>query len=225
MIVKFLFTVLLTMSAGSTLEISGDLVQAGQIYQEENDLLGQIRVLGRFLEEALYAGRTQHAMELLMVMELYPIEKSYYDFWYARLSWSCGLSEFACNSLDSISGDPWLSARSRGLAAQFRGDAATAADYFRQSWLCATSTREKFYSALDLCFSLVQTGDLMEAQTISTYLSEHFPGEGLPRIAFALSLHSQNRFGEAMTVLQSVSDGDYTGSARHLASSLLEDME
>lgn len=225
MIVNLLLVVILTMSTGSEFEVNGDFAEAGLAYRTDSDAQGQVRILSRFLEEALYAGRPAQAYNLIMFLELYPIPSCYFDFWYARLSWSCGLSESACRSLDSIDADPWLSARSRGLSSQFRGDAEKAADYFRESWYLATTSREKFYSALDLSFALIQTEQNHESQMISSYLAEHFPGEGLPLIAFALSMYARERFGEAMTILQSVSSGDFTGNTRHFASSILEDLE
>lgn len=216
----------LFLSSGAELELSGDFVEAGRAYYEDNDTAGESRILTGFLEEALYSGSNTHAFDLLLQLECFPIESSCFDFWYARLSWNCGLSEFACMTLDSIHGSRWLESRAKGLAAQFRGNGNSAAEYFRLSIDLAASTRQRFYSALDLSFALVQTGRYEEAEDIAVFLSSCFPGEGLPVISLALSLHEQNRFGESMSILQSLYRGDkYTSITKHFAATLLEDLE
>ena len=226
MITYFLLAAVILFASGSELEMNGNFIDAGAAYSEDNDMCGEVRILSRFLEEALYAGQTMHAYDLIHTLELYPIESGYFDYWYARLAWSTGLSEFACESLDSLSSDPWLKARSSGLAAQLRGNAEIAAQYYRQSWLSARTSRERYYSALDLSLALLQTGEYSEAELIAAFLSEHFPGEGMPLIALGLIHYEQDRFGPSMTVLQSVFTGeDYTATARNYAGKLLEDFE
>ncbi len=226
MVIQFIISIVLLIASGSDLEIKGELIEAGAAYQEENDSSGEVRILSRFLEEALYAGQNRHAYNLLLILEFYPLEVGYYEYWYARLAWSCGLSEYACNSLDSLNADQWLTARARGLAAQFRGDAKLAIQYYRESWTSARTSRERYYSALDLSFALLQTGEYSEAEMITSFLVENFPGEGIPLIALGLIHYEQNRFGPAMTVLQSVFTGEtYTETARTFAGILLEDLE
>ena len=227
MVIHFIFfTIVLLVTSGSDMEIKGEFIEAGAAYQEENDLHGEVRILGRFLEEALFAGQNRHAYNLILILELYPLESSYFDYWYARLAWSCGLSEFACNCLDSLNAEQWLKARANGLAAQFRGNAELAVQYYRESWISARTSRERYYSALDLSFALLQTGDYSEAEMIASFLVENFPGEGIPLIALGLVHYEQNRFGPAMTVLQSVFTGEtYTATARNFAGMLLEDLE
>lgn len=226
MLIQFIISIALMLTSGSDMEIKGEFVGAGAAYQEENDSSGEVRILSRFLEEALYAGQNRHAYNLILILELYPLETVYYDYWYARLAWSCGLSEFACSSLDSLNADQWLTARAAGLAAQFRGNADLAVQYYRESWTSARTSRERYYSALDLSFALLQTGDYSEAEMITSFLAENFPGEGIPIIALGLIHYEQNRFGPAMTVLQSVFTGEtYTATARTFAGMLLEDLE
>ncbi|MCK4506005.1 MAG: hypothetical protein KAW14_10330 [Candidatus Aegiribacteria sp.] len=226
MVIQFIFSIVLLMTSGSNMEINGDFVEAGAAYQEANDSSGEVRILSRFLEEALYAGQNRHAYSLILILELYPIEAGYYEYWYARLAWSCGLSEFACSCLDSLNADQWLKARAAGLAAQFRGNAELAVQNYRESWTLARTSRERYYSALDLSFALLQKGDYSEAEMITSFLAENFPGEGIPIIALGLIHYEQNRFGPAMIVLQSVFTGEtYTATARTFAGMLLEDLE
>ncbi len=226
MITHFFLTAVILFASGSELEMKGEFIEAGAAYQEANNMRGEARILSRFLEEALYAGQSSHAYDLILILELYPIESNYFDYWYARLAWCSGLSEFACESLDSLKADPWLKARSSGLAAQLRGNAEIAAQYYRESWSSARTSRERYYSALDLSLALLQTGEYPEAEIIASFLVENFPGEGMPLIALGLIHYEQNRFGPSMTVLQSVFTGEnYTAIARDYAGMLLEDFE
>ena len=216
----------LFLSTGTELEIAGDFVAAGQAYYEETDISGEARILCRFLEEALYSGNSEHALDLIMQLEQLPFESSFFDFWYARLAWNCGMPQFACEALDEIGGSRWLQSRAQGLAAQFRGNAAEAATQFRLSLTLAGSARQRFYSALDLSFALIQTGRYEEAEEIAVYLTGNFPGESLPLISLALNYQEQDRFGEAMSILQSIYSGDeYTFISKHFAAAILEDLE
>ena len=226
MVINLTLLLSVFLSSGAELEIAGDFVEAGNAYYEDNDFCGETRILTRFLEEALYSGNTTHAFDLLLQLEQLPFEFSYLDFWYARLSWNCGMPEYACAALDSLQGSVWLESRSKGLAAQFRGNGQEAATQFRLSLEQAESTRERFYSALDLSFALIQTGRYEEAEDIAVFLTGNFPGEGLPFISLALSLQEQDRFGEAMSILQLLYTGDeFTPLSRHFAMALLEDLE
>ncbi len=226
MLINLTLLLSLFLSSGTELEIAGDFIEAGSAYYEDNDLSGEARILSRFLEESLYSGNSMHAFDLILQLEQLPFEPSIFDFWYARLSWSCGLPEYACEALDSIQGSPWLESRARGFAAQLRGDGQTAATQFRLSIEQAGSARQRFYSALDLSFALIQTGKFKEAEDIALFLAGNFPREGLPLIALALSLQEQERFGEAMSILQSLYSGDeFTSISRCFAAALLEDLE
>jgi len=217
---------ILLLSSGPGLEISGRLVEAGIEYETSGDAEGQMRILCRFLEEALYAGETAHAFYLIQSLEGFPVDDAFLDFWYARLAWSCGLPELACRSLDGISGGPWLESRSRGLAAMYRGDAEGALELFSESWDAAATLRERYYSSIDLCFALLQLGRFDEAAAMSSALVTAFPHEGLPLVAAALCMHGQERYGAAMTTLQNVSgDTLLTGTIRTMADRLMEDME
>ncbi|MEN8208075.1 MAG: hypothetical protein ABFR50_02380 [Candidatus Fermentibacteria bacterium] len=214
------------LSGGAELEIEGDFVSAGSAYYEELNIAGEARILCRFLEEALYSGSSKHAFDLILQLEQLPFEPCYYDFWYARLSWSCGMPRYACAALDEVCGSEWLQTRAEGLAEQFRGNASAAADKFRLSLTLAESSRQRFYSALDLSFAYIQDGSYQEAEDIALYLANNFPGESLPYISLALNFQEQGRFGEAMSVLQSIYSGDqFTFISKHFADVLLEDLE
>jgi len=216
----------LFLASGTELEIAGDFVSAGQAYYEDNDFFGESRILCRFLEEALYSGSSKHAFDLVLQIEQLCSESSYFDFWYARLSWNCGLPQYACAALDSIEGSGWLQSRAKGLAAQFRGNAQEAVTQFRLSMTLAESVRQRYYSALDLSFALIQTGRFKEAEGIAVFLASNFPGEGLPLISLALSFQEQERFGEAISILQSLTSAEgYTYISKHFAAVLLEDLE
>ncbi len=219
-----LFSIFL--SSGSDLEIAGKYVETGRAYSEDNDAAGEVRILTRFLEEALYSGNSTHALNLILQLEQFPLKPCYFDFWYARLSWSCGLPEYACSALDSIHGDPWLENRANGLSAQLRGNGSRAVEMFELSLDNAKSSNERFYSALDLSFALIQTGKFEDAESVAFFLSSNFPGEGLPVISLALNFKEQNRFVDAMSILQSLSTGDgYTSIVKYFAATLLEDLE
>ena len=112
------------------------------------------------------------------------------------------------------------------MAAVYRGDPETALLLLDLSWSAATTARERFYSSLDICFALMQSGRSAEAEQVAARLVGSFPGEGLPLIALALSLREQERFGPSMTLLQDVAtDTLYTGITRTMADALLLDME
>jgi hypothetical protein len=222
-----LFTILaLLASTGSQLEISGDFLGAGRAYNQDGDAAGQVRVICRYLEESLYSGNSIHALELMMRLEQVQLSNGCMDFWYGRLAWSCGLPEYSIELLDSLDAGPWLKMRARGLAQQYRGDPDGAVEDFRASLQLAETAREKFYSALDLSFALIQLGDFQTAGSIASWLSGKFPGEGMPLISLALSLQGQGRFGEAMSVLQNVyASSAYSYISRDMARSLMNDLE
>lgn len=214
------------LSQGSSMEIAGDLVDAGRKYSEEMDLPGEVRIISRFIEEALYSGNSIHAFNLMLRLEGLPLEEGYPDFWFARLAWSCGLAEYSSASLDRQTGSPWLRSRAAGMARQFRGEPLPAAEMFLLSMEQAVSTRQKYYSALDLSLALVGAGMFEEAEEVAMFLTSAFPREGMARAALALSMHGQGRFGQAMSVLQSVyTDTGFSFISRDYARSLMNDLE
>jgi tetratricopeptide (TPR) repeat protein len=216
----------LLLSDGSGLEAAGDLTGAGRAYFEEGDLAGEVRILSRFIEESLYSGNSIHAFDLIRQMENIDLKDGCIDFWYARLAWSCGLSEYSCAALESVTGSPWLETRSAGLASLFRGDGENAVRDLALSMQLAESVRQRYYSALDLCFALMSSGRFQEAEDIAVHLAENFPGEGLPLTALALCMQGQGRFGQAMSVLQSIyTSTEYSYISRDMARSLMEDLE
>jgi tetratricopeptide (TPR) repeat protein len=225
-IVFLVLQMFLVSASGADLEADGRLAEAGLAYESSGDVQGQLRILCRFLEESLYAGETEHAFYLIQALEGFPLEEGNLDFWYGRLAWSCGLPEMACRNLDAVTGSPWIQYRARGLAAMYRGDAEGALELLDLSWSAASSARERYYSSLDICFALVQLGRYAEAGQAASILITSFPGEGLPLIAAALCMHGEERYGSAMTTLQTLaSDTLFTGITRSMASALMEDME
>lgn len=216
----------LLLTDGTRLEVAGSFTEAGRAYFQEGDLAGQVRILSRYIEESLYSGNSIHALDLITQMEAVPLNDSYLEFWYARLAWSCGLAEYSCETLDSLRGSPWLEERAAGLASLYRGDHEEAADRFARSMESAVSVRQKYYSALDLCFALITGGRFQQAGEIATMLAGAFPGEGLPSIALALCMQGQGRYGQAMSVLESVyTSPEYSHISRDMARSLMEDLE
>lgn len=222
----FMMIAMIFLSEGSRLEAQGDFTAAGRAYFGEGDIAGEVRILCRYIEESLYSGNTVHAFDLISQLEYVPLERGCVDFWYARLAWSCGLARYAADALSSIDAGPWLSARAAGLAAQFRGDPEEAILLLDGSMDLASTRRQKFYSALDLSFALTSAGRYAEAGEIAVILSEGFPGEGLPRVALALSLQGQGNYGQAMSILQSLSSSTgYSFITRNYARSLMVDLE
>ena len=118
MFINLILVLSMFLSSGAELEISGDFVSAGIAYFEDIDMPGEARILCRFLEEALYAGSSAHAFDLILQLEKLPFESYYFDFWYARLSWTCGMPQYACAALDDVAGNSWLASRADGLAEQ-----------------------------------------------------------------------------------------------------------
>jgi len=216
----------LLLGDGETLECDGMYALAGMSYEEDGDIAGQVRILSRFLEESLYAGESQHAFMLIQTLEAYPLNIGYIDFWWARMAWVMGLPDLACRNLEDIAGSSeWLSSRASGLADQYRGAPDEAMEHHLTAWENAGSERERFYSALDMAFTLIQSGDHQQAELISTRLAVSFPNDGLPIVSLALALQGQERFGTAMTVLQELaSDSASTGIMRSMAAALLEEM-
>jgi len=216
----------LLMGSGQDLEIAGDLMEAGIAYTGEADAAGQVRILCEYLEESLYAGCSDHALQLILHLEMFQLPQEHYDMWYARLAWSCGLAEYASAQLELVNGSPWITSRCRGLACLYRGNSADAAGFFLSSFEYAESVRQEYYSLLDLGFALVQQGELTESEELALYLSTRYPERELPVILLALSKSSQGRYGEGMSILQTLySSSNASGIMRRYSRSLLREME
>ncbi len=222
----FLLLAAVLSSEGSRLEMEGRFIDAGRTYFEEKDVAGEVRIVSRFIEESLYSGDASHAFTLMAGLETFPLAEGCMDFWYARLAWSCGLARYAIESLESISGSPWLEARARGMASAYRGRHREALNSFIESLLLASSVRQKFYSCLDVSFALLSLGRYDEACELAANLQQSFPGEGLPLMARALALHGKGEFSRAMMMLQDLStSADYSQITRNYATALLENLE
>jgi hypothetical protein len=168
------------------METSGDLAGAGYAYEAEGDLDGVCRVRCRLLEEALYAGHVNRAHFLIGELSSMGIDASYIRFWWARLSWGCGLSDLAIESMTELGGaeqdDPWLERRALGLAQLYSGLPDSAAALLSESLRLADTNWRKFYSCIDLCMALVQSGDNLGATLLSSRLLEMFPESGLAMV-------------------------------------------
>lgn len=219
-----LLLVLLAGASALELENQGLLPQAGAAWQEKDDIRGQTRIMGRLLEEAIYAGHGQRAWILVQELETVCSDTELVEFWRARIAWSAGLSVFAADELDLIdSTDPWLNHRAAGLAALFREDGETAVNELLLSIASASTTRRKFYSAIDLCSAYLNAGRYEEALALSELLVFHFPGDPIAGVMHGLCLHSNGRYRLAYTVL---SETRGTGAAADsLAGALMEGFE
>lgn len=219
-----LLLVLLAGASALELENRGLLPQAGAAWQERDDIRGQTRIMGRLLEEAIYAGHGQRSWILVQELETVCPDTELVKFWRARIAWSAGLSVFAANELDMIdSTDPWLNHRAAGLAALFREDGDTAVEELLRSIASASTTRRKFYSAIDLCSAYLNSGRYEEALALSELLVFHFRGDPIAEVMHGLCLHSNGRYRRAYAVLSGTRG---TGAAADsLAGALMEGFE
>lgn len=186
------------------LEESGALAQAGAAWQEEGDLEGQARVLGRLLEEALYAGHANRAEWLVEDLEAMGCDSSLVLYWRARLAWTCGLERLAVEWLERVEGEPWLEHRAAGTAFVYRGMGEEACTELTASLRAGSTRRRRFLSAVDLCFALLQAGRTEDALELSSVLADCFPGEGLAVYSRAMVLHSAGSDGQAVPLLESL---------------------
>ncbi len=225
-ILVVLLAIGLTGVSPTELEIAGSLAEAGLAWQEEGDLGGQARILCRLLEEALYAGHGNRARILIDDLARFGIDIELVDFWYARLAWITGLESMAIEELESFTGDGWLAHRARGLAHILRRHPEDAIPELESSLRSAGTTRKRYYSALDLCWAELASGNIPKAMQIATFLTEHFPQEGLPDIMLALCFQRSGSFASAMMLLQNTSADQSMGTGpRSMAKDLLEDFE
>ncbi len=222
-----MITILLAILAGlSPLELEnlGLLPQAGAAWQESGSINGQTRIMGRLLEDAIYAGHGQRAWILVQELETVCADTELVNFWRARIAWSAGLPVYAASLLDLIdSGDPWLDHRAAGLAALYREDGERAILELLQSIASASTIRRKFYSAIDLCSAYLNTGRYEEALALSRLLVFHFQGDPIAGVMHGLCLHCTGRHSQAYTVLEGIR-GKGAG-AESLAAALMEGFE
>jgi len=202
--IALLVSVLISGQDPATLEESGALWQAGAAWQAQGSIEGQARVVCRLLEGALYAGHANRASWLLEEMESLNPEPGLVTYWNARLAWTCGLDSLAEAMLHTVAGDPWIEHRAAGTAMVYEGRPADAVSEFQKSLACASTRRREFWSAVDLCFALVEEGDAAGASEVCGILESSWPSEGLPHILRALILRVEGRDQEAGTLLTSL---------------------
>ena len=216
--------VLLTGLSPIELEQAGMLAEAGAAWEEEENLAGQIRVMGRLIEEAIYAGDSRRAV--LLSVELHGVcnNSDLNDFWMARIAWVSGLSEYAARELLLLSPtDPWLFHRARGLSALFREDGETAVEELTQSIAYASTARKAFWSAIDLCSAYLTLGMYEEALHLSRLIRVNYPGDALGTVMYGLCLQVSGQFGESSRVLNSVDSS--SPAAELIARSIMEGFE
>jgi hypothetical protein len=208
------------------LETSGSLPEAGMAWQEEGDLAGQARILCRLLEEALYAGHGVRARMLVSELTGMVADERMIDFWWARIAWIAGLEQLAVEELEAIPGDDWLALRARGMARSLARDPATAIPLLERSLEAATTTRRRFWSAVDLCWAELAAGNTGTALQMASFLSDSFPGDALPDVLRALCEYRSGNFASAMVLLQRVTIDPMSGTGPvSMARDLLEDFE
>lgn len=226
MILSIMFSIAVLSTSGFDFEQEGLLVEAGAVYMDEGAIGDQSRILCSFLEDALYSGNAERASGIIRLFEQYPIDPRLLVFWYARLAWQTGLSTAACELLESIDGNDWLSSRAHGISMIYRNSPSDAVEYLSEAVERASSSRELYYASIDLCFALIQSGSYIGCELISRHLISVYPNEGLAPVVLALSLLEQGRFTEAMNLLQSVIDNDiFEAGSRFMAETILREYE
>lgn len=219
-----LIFLILTALSPLELEQAGRLPEAGAAWEEEENLPGQIRIMGRLIEEAIYTGDGRRAAVLSLELQSVCRDEDLLNFWDARIAWISGLSGYASEKLYSMSpDDPWLFHRAHGLAALFRDDGETAVEELILSIASASTSRKAFWSAIDLCSAYLALGKYQDALYLSRLLHIQFPGDALGDVMYGLSLQVTGQFGESSGVLTSV---DSTNTAAGLlARSIMEGFE
>lgn len=207
------------------LELAGNLPEAGAAWQEKSDIAGQVRITGRLIEEAIYAGHSERAMMLVEELQSVCPDPALAEFWKARTAWSCGLAIEAIEELETMeTSDTWLYYRARGLAALYRGNGDEAVNYLLLATAAGTSARRQYWSALDLCSAYLNIGQYNEAITLSELLVNRFTGDALAVVMYGLCLHAHGRYGESSRVLSQV-EGMGSYAAETMAAELLEGFE
>ncbi len=219
-----IFLLILMASSALELENEGHLARAGAAWQREGSIQGQARIMGRLLEEALYAGDGERA--LLLISELEPVcgDTSLVRFWRARIAWSAGLPELAAAELDQVcTSDPWLLHRAQGTAALYRGQGSEAAYQFILATAAAETARRKFWSGIDLCCAYLLEGMTDQALALSELLLYNYPADAMAEVMYGLCLHLSGQYSRASGVLSGVS-GE-SAAAKRLAYILMEGFE
>ncbi len=218
--------IFILISALSPLELeqTGQLAEAGAAWQEQGNLSGQIRIMGRLIEEAIYAGDGRRAALLAVELQNICYDPELYDFWMARIAWISGLSEYAAAELQSISAsDLWLYHRSMGFSALFQEDGEKAVQEFIISISSASTARRAFWSAIDLCSAYLNCGMYEEALYLSRFIRIRYPGDAMADIMYGLCLQVSGQFGESSRVLNAVDSANLP--AEYLARSIMEGFE
>lgn len=218
--------ILILISGLSPLELeqAGMLAEAGAAWQEQGDLPGQIRIIGRLLEEAIYAGDGSRAALLAVELQNICYDPDLYDFWMARIAWISGLSEYAAEELRSIStSDQWLYHRSLGFSALFQEDGEKAVQEFILSISSASTARRAFWSAIDLCSAYLNCGMYEEALYLSRFIRIRYPGDAMADVMYGLCLQISGQFGESSMVLNAVDP--LNSPADYLARTIMEGFE
>ncbi|HPF32393.1 MAG TPA: hypothetical protein PK907_05180 [Candidatus Sabulitectum sp.] len=211
-------------SSALDLENAGLLPEAGEAWAEQGSVPGQARILCRMLEEALYAGEGDRA--LLMIETLAPFcgDTALVDYWTARAAWTAGLSQLAAGVMDGIeSDDPWLLYRARGTAALYRNAGEEAGEWFLLSLAAADTARKGFWSAVDLCLALLETGDRQGALALSGLLLYNYPGDAIAPVLHGHCLQASGEHGAAAAILAGIDAGNPAVS--RIAERLMEGYE
>ena len=222
-----MYFVVFTLLAGLSpleLELSGKLPEAGSAWESEASLAGQVRIMGRLLEEAISAGDGRRA--LLLSSELRGVcqNPDLNAFWMARIAWISGLSDTAVTELSLISpDDPWLFHRSHGLSALFREDTEVAISELTLSIASASTSRKAFWSAIDLCNAYLAAGRIHDALHLSRMLRNCYPGDALGGVIYGLCLQLSGEYAESSLVLSGVDSTNVT--AYQMARTIMEGFE
>lgn len=206
------------------LENEGRLPEAGAVWQNQQNLQGQVRIICRMLEEAIYAGDGQRAR--LLIQELEPVcqDEALVEFWTARTAWISGLPTLAAEELDGIvSSDPWLNHRARGIAALYREQSGEAVEELLLSIASASTARRKFWSGIDLCSAYLNGGSYEEALFLSEMLVHNFEGDAMAAVMYGLCLQTSGRYSESFGVLSGIDSSN--PAAEKMAEALMEGFE
>jgi hypothetical protein len=215
---------LLTAVSPVDLENAGRLAEAGAAWEEQENLAGQVRIMGRLIEEAIYSGDGRRASLLVTELNTVLRDDELTEFWMARIAWSSGLSELAFSELSQLeTDDPWLKHRASGLAALFREDGEEAVEELTLSVACASTGRRAFWSAVDLCSAYLLLDLHDDALQLSQMLCRSFPGDALGNVMYGLCLHASGNYSESFLILSAVDSSN--SSALAMARALMEGFE
>lgn len=208
------------------LEREGRLWEAGVAYQEEGNLQGEMRVMCRLLEEALYAGHPFRSARLIDELESMGADPADVALWRARLAWVCGLEQLARRELEEMSGPGWTGRRAAGLAYLYRLRPERAVEELRSAYVEAENDMERYYAAVDLTYAMLAAGMTGRALEAADSLTAALPHDGLPAVLRCLCLRRAGRYAEAMTGLDSLAADTTVGAGpRSMADNLLEELQ